>query len=343
MSGFFAYHYVLALSLAVAVSSRLRRDSRIALGLAFAAILCGFTAFRYNFGYDYFNYEDIIKARDYSGFEYLHRMLFEMADALGSYQVYFVVTSLIIFSLFTSLAYLVGNQYSFLFALLCFVCLPTGYIDSVSIVRQYIAALSFLCLFFYSGRSYAVRLILLGVGALSHFSFLLVLPSLLAKRYIQKELSLGLHMSILIGMQGAVFIFKSSQVYSENPYLQYMASLDTSGFGFLVINIFIYAISSLFYFTQKQRDPGLTKVYNCYALGLSMYLALYQISVHAARFAYYFILIQPFLLGFMFYRVWWPVRVCLVLFCNAVFIAYLYVSNSNGIRDYLNEFSLRLY
>lgn len=343
MSGLFAYCYVLLLSTSVTISQQLRLTDRAALGIIFTVFLAVFSAFRYNFGYDYFNYEIIIASQDYSGFEYLHRLLFEWANSVSSYQLYFTATSILIFILYAFLANVIGRRYSFLFALLSFVCLPTGYIESTSIIRQYIAALSFLCLFFYGGRSRLLQLLLLIVGAASHFTFFIVLPLLALKKLFDRNYGMASHLSLLIATQVMVQLFLQVSSFADDPYVQYMASLNASGLGFLLVSSMIYSAITAFYFSQKVKDADLVRVYNCYAFGFYMYIALFQMSVHAARLSFYFLLVQPFVLGFMFYRVGVLSRLAMLAFCNAVFLLYLHVSYVNGVRDYLNHFTLRFY
>ena len=171
--GFYMFLFFLTASLLWL--NKFRRLQNINFGLFAFCWLFLISAIRFDVGWDYEQYHELIEGRvqyynaQFVRFEFLNRLIINVSQFLGFTQLYFIVTSFIIIFSF----YWVFKKFSADFAIstLLFLSLPIFFFNSLSIIRQFVAvSIIFYGFTFIRNRNFYKFLFTIFVASMFHKS-----------------------------------------------------------------------------------------------------------------------------------------------------------------------------
>lgn len=309
-------------------------DGKILYYIALSLLIL-VTGFRYRFGFDYPQYLSMIEGETVDGIEYFHVLIMSWSGELEWANLYYIITSSLIFLFYFSgggagTSYRVKNL-----ALLFFVIYPLGYIESISILRQYI---SIACFIFIWNRNKVdfFSIIAFVIGLLSHFSFLIAMLFYIV-RFIKVKPNYTLY--LITGFGGYLFI-KYLLLYLVNhyTYFNFYNSFDKSGFLLTLSSLLIPLICIIIIITSK--DESNYPECNLIFLGVVLFFALSLFNVQMSRLAYYPLLISPFVIAKLSIE-----RPLLKWFCFIFFfgtLCFRFFLSYQLPYDYLNNFEIKI-
>lgn len=224
------------------ISSVVYKSALRSLAILIAIII---SAFRYDVGQDYLSYRNSIINLDSNFYnsEFINRGLFYVAHLFGLPQIYFIITTCIIFLIINTTIKRYSNYYTLSF--LIFLSFPLFFANSLTIIRQFVA----MSIVFYSVK-YVIEkrsffkfsiLILFAIGF--HTSAIVALPIFFLNK-------LKIKSWVYLIMFGFPIILKETLVYiianyapSYNKYITYKYGLDAGGgkaiYLFMLICVFL--------------------------------------------------------------------------------------------------------
>lgn len=314
--------------------------SRKEIGLVyftFFSILVVFTGFRFNFGYDFPQYFNMIEGRKaFDSIEIFHVYLMSLAKGIKLPQMYFLIISGLIFSYYLTINNDQHSRAVKLLTLVFFMIYPLGYIESISILRQYVAIACFVYLW-HKNRLDFFAVICAVIGFLSHFSFIVGILFLTVKFINVKP-------RLLIYLLGGMVVFILTNVIlkyliTHYSYFNFYNSLDKSGV-LLTISSLIVPLMCIIYIL-KNKVTILYKECNLIFLGMIIFLCLSMFNVQMSRLAYYPLLLVPIVAAKISFRNSIFKWFCFVfLFCT---LCYRFYISSEMPYDYLNNIEINFY
>lgn len=299
------------------------------------------SAFRYDVGRDYLSYRDSIINMDSNFYnsEPINKALFYISHWLGFPQLYFILTTIIIFFLIHKTIKRYSNYYTLSF--LIFLSFPLFFANSLTIIRQFIA----MSIVFYSlkyiidERNFFKFLFLLAIATGFHYSAVAALPIFfLDKIRIKRWVYLIMFSFPIILKEILVYIIANYAPY-YNKYVVYKYGLDAGGgkavYLFLIVCIYLlffkkYIIS----ISEKNR-----LYFNIVLFGTIIYWALLDFGHIGMRIASFYLMFSIILLPnsikifasgnrrviiYLFY-----------IFCFLVFLTTFGIGLKNGESSYI--------
>lgn len=269
-----------------------------------------FAALRFDVGYDYIAYYDIITLGvGYDRFEYIQYLLADVSYKLECVQIFFIINSLVtIFFIKSALKRL--NVREPIVALF-FLCCPLFFLNSLSVVRFWSAvSIVFYASTFLIDKKFVKFICLIFLAQGFHNSALigfLFIPLYVVKiNYLQNILILLLSVvfskvlsTLLSQISGDYYILVEYQNYvqkddnaaamSKIPYL-YMVMC-------IVLNLFLYFKSKKIKRLDQNKDNSLQLYMKIFTIGISLMFAFAFNSTLSSRisrcFLVYFLCITP--------------------------------------------------
>lgn len=268
--------------------SGLKRNSNWLYWSVFFAFI--FSALRYDAGYDFFSYLDLINgvgASSYERLEYLNRVIIEIARYFDEPQIYFALTSFL-YLLFMMLGFKRLGEFTGVTLILTLFFIG-GFLTSFDIIRQMVAV----SLVFYAISLYLTKSKIVG--------FLFVIPAFLFHQSALIFFGIILFILLFSGRQMSIFFYVfaliaayfSTKIFVELSYVFGLYSSyfekggnDTGGGIYILLLFFIfslYLISKL----KKIQSINFWLYFNLFFLGLLIYTALLPYGYFATRISYY--------------------------------------------------------
>lgn len=317
---------------------------RVESGILFPFILLFvFSALRVDAGYDYPSYVLMIETGGYFvHFEPLSALIAYISDLYEDPQIFFAVSA---FITFFGLYYLFKKHKVSAVAIIIYVPLPFCFIDSLSLVRQYMA-MGFCCLFVINwSRSKLFCSIFFALAMCSHYSslifFLVFALYLFSKKQFNKY---GLIIPLLLAC--VPFIFSSLFFGTLGFYDSYADSSGNVGFkGFLVWSLIflsaMFAICLTRFFRSIFCSFDKMAVF-LFILGYGIYAAGIPMGYHVARIYIYFapfgviVADKCFRYAIGYYRY----LIIAAIFSIVLLFAFLEGARNNVEYDFLNQYKL---
>lgn len=325
------YFFILLL---LAYWSAYRNRSAKLIYLPFLVLFL-FSAFRVDAGYDYGSYVQVLNSGFYLFlFEPVPLILGFISNFLENSQIFFILTAG--FLLLGLYFFLKKEQQKFLFLILYF-SLPLCFLDSFSIVRQFLAASFILIAYSLFSRNKLLSLFFFVLTAFAHKTALVAILPLIVLLISYKFFAKFLYLFAL-----PIIILISSSVYFLVPRLDYFNNIDISGaYGikgaifWLVLTLPFIAISKKY--QSAYNDPILS--ITIIGLGLFAGLSFYgyfvtRIFVFFAPFATLFIA-RSIEVHFKKYST----KVAFLVSTLSLSMA-LYGASSNADFDFLNNYKI---
>ena len=303
-----------------------------------AILLFLFAALRYDVGYDYMNYADVVKSEQIFNMEFFEALIIELCHKQNSPQLFFVINSFItVFCVYWAAIKKSPNVAITLFA---FLCLPLLYLHSMSIVRFWTAlSMVFLASTYLLDKRYLLFIVIniLAIGfhnaAIVGFLFL---PLSFVK--LNKNINLSILAASFV-LSALIRSFVSQFTESDNLFA--MAFLDyanadegVSGFSRLPYVFLVFDLYFLLGTRRAQlRHPELSKFIDIYNIGCCvMFLLVFQptLSSRLSRFfIVYVIFIAPYIISERGKLNITEKRVAFYFICSFLYIFMLTIFNKS--------------
>lgn len=310
---------------------------RLQLSLSFLAFFA-FSALRFNAGFDYPVYYELISTGAIDRFEPLSRVLMGIAS-LTDPMVFFALSSALVVLFY----YLAFDRYCSTYRLsligvFSFLCLPMAFLDSLGVVRQFIA----IAIFFYVAsdirRNLYVSLGLMLLAILFHAAIAILIPVVLLRRYLARLLNLPVYVLAWLAALalGSVVI---TRVSLWTGWYSYYLTQHVSGSGYkiyaLMCAIFIYFLLNRRLISAERNHVYL---FNCFFLGLLLYSAAVPFGIHISRISWALLAVHPLLFSVILTEKSTAIRVLFIGTCVAIMAIFLVLAYRNPDRDPLTQY-----
>lgn len=291
------------------------------------------TGFRYNFGFDFPQYLNMIHTTQFDGIEQFHIQLMTLASDFKWPGFYYLVIAALIFLFYFSSNRDDDSYYVKLLSLMFFIVYPLGYIESISVLRQYVSIACFLCIWNRKKPDWVFVLAVV-IGFLSHFSFILAVLF-----YCIKFFKIKPNIFLYAFFAATTFIVINvvlAYLISHYAYFKFYNSFEKSGFLLTLSSLIIPALCV--FFILRNNNKQLYDDCNLLFCGIVLFFCLSLFNVQMARLAYYPLLIVPFVIAKLSLN-----RPLLRWFAFGFLFAtlcYRFYLSSQLPYDYLNNFEI---
>lgn len=322
-------------SIIILLTSKINANSRLKLICFFFTL---HAALRYDYGWDYFNYVQLINTNQYHRFE---PILYIIADISNSYhpQIFFIITSMIIGLCIYGIYKNLNKKIPMVLVGFClFFFLPIGYISSLDTVRQFVAI--FLLLYASTLKKNNTRILFAILAILSHYSTLIYIPFVVFPAILKTKF----RRTTLISVSILSYLIFPSLVESLSQYFgrySYYLQLYSSNQGSKIL--LLYVLIGIFFLLQYNKiikNRYCLYYFNLFFIGICIYLTFSKFGIHLTRIAYFPLLSTPIVIGYLlkgYNRVYQVI--CLIFSVFLVILSHYYAATDN-IRDSLNNYDL---
>lgn len=252
-----------------------------------------FSALRFDVGYDYVAYYNVITGLDtinYFRFGLIDQLVIDISRNLDFYQFYFIATSFITIYLVSKT--LENYSENYFFSILIFISIPIFYFMSFTIIRQYVAiAIVFFSLKYIFQRSFIKYLFFIFLASVFHLTALVALPIYFlsmvkfSRAFALLLVFLSLFLSPLI----------SNVLESLFPYyFSYITNDASYGKSFLYFLLLIFLLLITHYRYIKRKESLF--YFNIFTIGMCLYIVGIQLGEVAPRISYYYLIFLIFLI-----------------------------------------------
>ena len=281
----------------------------------FWIILFIVSAFRYDVGYDYNSYLEIIINHEYGRFEFIPRMFGIISSYFNNPQIFFFLSSLFIIYFFYET--IKKNSPDILLSSFIFYSVPIFFLETIDLVRQFMAiSVIFYTIKYIEKRSLIKFLIFIFIAILCHRSAILFLPF-----YFMFNLKLRYtHIIILYILS----FFLSSLLYKIIDYTNFYNNILLGHHtGGNKLNILVN-IMFLFVLTFKSKIDDFR--FNIVMVGVILYNLLVDFGHTGMRVSIYFTVFFILIIPDIIYKNKNILKILIYMFCIATFFNMIYVS-----------------
>lgn len=323
------------LSIIILLTSKISANSRLKLICFFFTL---HAALRYDYGWDYFNYVQLINTNQYHRFE---PILYIIADISSSYhpQIFFIITSMIIglciYGIYKNLDKKIPML---LIGFSLFFFLPIGFLISLDKIRQFVSI--FILLYATSCEKNKTRILYITFAIFSHYASLIYVPFVLFPKVLKIKIPRSIIIFLCIISYTTfppLFELLANSIDRYSEYIELYSS--NQGNKLLLLYILIGCIF-LFQYKRITKNEYCLYYMNLFFIGLIIYLAFSKFGIHLTRVAYFPLLPTPIIIGYLLknrnkmYQV-----LCLLISAILVLLSHYYAS-FDQIRDPLNNYDL---
>ena len=298
-----------------------------------------FCALRFDVGYDYSMYYDLIDGNikyytaQINRIEYLSRQLILFSGYIHFYQFFFIISSFVITYFFYKTIH--DNSKDKWISTLIFVCFPIFFFESLSIVRQFmVIAILFYSFKFIKQRKFWIYFLIVLLCSLLHKSSILALPIyFLYGNFINKKIILFIYFLSFFSSGILVFLIK----LTSERYSIYLGEIAGEG-GNLILIFFqllgLFLLPLVYNFRDK-KDKDFNFYLLTFYIGLFIWASLSKFGHAGFRGGLYYmsytILLIPHLkVKIKEYKI---VRESLAIICFLFFFINLYIGSKHKIKD----------
>lgn len=253
-------------------------------------------AIRYQIGYDYVNYKNLIEGNyrydiEFDRIEPLIKSLIVLCRNTDWTQLFFVITSIIIIGGITYFIKKESRDYKL--SAFLFMCIPLFFWNSLSIIRQFVAITFALLMFMQIEKGYIKKSLLFYILAImSHSSAILLGVVYFAKKItlskVQYFTFFAISFLLFPAFKLILEFFINNGYFIE--YAKYLGSEDLTGGKVLVYLFDLFFLLILFTIPRSSFDDTKFKYYfNIFFIGVFIYNAMSSVSVLASRLTTYFL------------------------------------------------------
>lgn len=295
--------------------------------IAISFFIIGFAAFRFNIGWDYKIYTNIIKNYQATGEliykrdEFFSNILYVISGNTTIY-LFFVMTSILTYYLILKRILITTDNY--IHSVLFFVSFPLFYLNSFSVIRNFIA----IAICFYASKyileKKPIKYVLLIIIASQFHTTALIMLLGYIPMFINISPLLSIISLFIISMSSMFWkeLLLSKDLGMYNTYLKLEESTDGQLSFYILLLLFIYF--SIYGLTKQFENREFNNYFFLYTIGISIFISFWGMGVFSHRLSLYFtifsLLLIPFTLKTYFEKIFFQIF-SLILF---IFMLYKY-------------------
>lgn len=307
---------------------------------AIFTILFLFSALRFDVGYDYSMYYELIEGNikffddQINRIEFLPKQLILLSHFIGFYQFFFIITSFLI----TYFFYKTIKKHSLdkTLSTLIFVCFPLFFFMSLSVVRQYVAiSLVFFGYRFIKERKFWSYLFLILLATFIHKSAIIALPIyfLFGDFLINKKIILYIYILSFFSSEIIAFLI----TLASERYSIYINEIGGEGGNltlvfFKLIGLFLLPIVYNF---RDKNDKEFNFYLLSFYLGLFIWASLSKYGHAGIRGGLYYVVFVILLIPKLKNKIveYKLIRQSMLIICFLFFFTNLYIGSKHKIKD----------
>lgn len=250
-----------------------------------------FSALRFDVGFDYQTYYEVVAGYndyEYERFGIFDKLIIDAARALDFYQFYFIATSFLICFFIWRTIYKYSSD--FYLSILLFFVVPIFYLNSLTIIRQFIAlSLIFYSIHFVFKKNLIAFIFFISIASIFHISalvgiFIYWLPKV---RFSTRKVIL------LFLIAYAAYVLVDKELASYVPiYSYYLQGADGNGKSMMYFLLVILIFVSLNKFQSKEAHL----YYNIYVFGVVSYCFFINFGEVGPRVSLYYLIFMVLLI-----------------------------------------------
>jgi hypothetical protein len=298
-----------------------------------------FCAIRFDVGYDYSMYYELIEGNikyftaQINRIEYLPRQLVLFSSFIKFYQFFFIVTSFIITYFFYKS--IKENSEDKWLSTLIFVCFPIFFFMSLSVIRQFIAiAIIFYSFKFIKRREFWKYLAVIICCFFIHNSSILALPIyFIYGNFINKKIIVFIYLLGFFSSKTLAFLIE----LSSERYSIYLNEIKGDG-GSLILIFFqvlgLFLLPLVYNFRDKE-DKDFNFYLLTYYIGLFIWASLSKFGHAGIRGGLYYMTFTILLIPHLKNKIkeYKIVRNSIAIICFLFFFTNLYIGSKHKVKD----------
>ena len=298
-----------------------------------------FCAIRFDVGYDYSMYYELIEGNikyftaQINRIEYLPRQLVLFSSFIKFYQFFFIVTSFIITYFFYKS--IKENSEDKWLSTLIFVCFPIFFFMSLSVIRQFIAiAIIFYSFKFIKRREFWKYLAVILCCFFIHNSSILALPIyFIYGNFINKKIIVFIYLLGFFSSKTLAFLIE----LSSERYSIYLNEIKGDG-GSLILIFFqvlgLFLLPLVYNFRDKE-DKDFNFYLLTYYIGLFIWASLSKFGHAGIRGGLYYMTFTILLIPHLKNKIkeYKIVRNSIAIICFLFFFTNLYIGSKHKVKD----------
>jgi hypothetical protein len=321
-------------------------NPKIRLLLIFTLLFI-FSALRFQVGTDFMTYFNVtsgvidITQNNYMLFEPLNVLLIRIGYALNSPQFYFVVASFLMMVFF----YLGIKKHSrdYFLSALCFIGFPMFFLESLNIVRQFVAiSIVFYSITYINERSFIKFLGCILLACLFHVTaFVAIIMYAVNLPFFGRKFNIFI---FLLSIPAGKVIFAVLSSLSGFSKINYYLNLNSEGYFFVFMAMILLNTINFIFYEKLVREGGIIKnALDIFNLGCCFFLLFQDIPVIGGRAAFFFLIFLILIIPYYTYLfkqplfVRFPVIVLLIalFFVRIWYSSYLHTTGRMRLDPYL--------
>lgn len=336
--------YLVFIALVVALGFILNPKLRLLLIFAVLFIL---SALRYQVGTDFMTYFTVtsgaidITQNNYMLFEPLNVWLIRIGYVLNSPQFYFVVAAFLTMMFFYK--GIKKHSRDYFLSALCFIGFPMFFLESLNIVRQFVAiSIVFYSITYIHDKKFLKFLGCVFLACLFHVTaFVAVIMYAVNLPFFGRKFNVFL---FLLSIPAGKLFFAALSSLSGFSKVAYYLNLNSEGYFFVFLAMVLLNSIHIIFYDRLVSEGGIVKTaIDIFNLGCCVFLVFFDIPVIGGRAAFFFliflILIIPYY-TFLFKQnliVRFPIVAVLVVlfFVRIWYSSYLHQSGRMHVDPYL--------
>ena len=222
--------------------------------------------------------------------------------------------------------------------LFAFLGLPIAYLDSLGVIRQFIAIAIFIYIVSNIKRNIFLSLVYLIIATLFHKSIVILIPIILLRKFLTKPKSIIIYFMAwgLFVLAGSFFLTAAS-LYTGLYSIYLKIHLSNSG-----LKIYLLLSLILLYFIHNRKiifsDPDYTFLFHCYFIGILLFSASLPFGIHISRISWSLLAVHPLIFGIILRQKTAEERSLVIIGSFLIMCTSLYLSSQNSERDFLNQY-----
>ena len=298
-----------------------------------------FSALRFDVGYDYSMYYELISSNvkffnaQINRIEFFSRQLILFSNYIGFYQFFFIITSLIILTFFYKA--IKENSLDRWLSTLIFVCFPLFFFMSLSVVRQFmVVAILFYAFKYIKQRKFWSYFCVIILCAFLHKSSFFALPIyFLYGNFINKKIIVLIYVFGFFSSGILAFLIR---VFSER-YSIYLGEIAGEGGSLILVffQIIGFLLLPIVYNFRDKDDKDFNFYLLTFYIGLFIWASLSKFGHAGIRGGLYYmsftILLLPHLkIKIKEYKI---IRESIAIICFLFFFINIYIGSRHKIKD----------
>lgn len=311
------------------------------------SVLFVFSAIRFQVGTDYMTYYTVtsgtidITQNNYMLFEPLNVLLIRIGYALDSPYFYFIMAAFLMMMFF----YLGIKKHSrdYFLSALCFIGFPMFFLESLNIVRQFVAiSIVFYSITYIHERNPFRFLFCILLACMFHITaFVAVIMYAVNLPFFGRKFNLSL---FLLSVPAGKLFFTALSSLSGFSKVAYYLNLNSDGYFFVFLAMVLLNSIHIVFYNRLVSEGGIVKTaMDIFNLGCCVFLVFFDIPVLGGRAAFYFLIFLILIIPYYTYLfkqnllVRFPIVAVLValFFVRIWYSSHLHQSGRMGVDPYL--------